>query len=191
MIKKYKKYDKEGLDFLGQMQRPVPGQSLTNSPDNPYPWEQPPRFTEIQPAIESLFLDLTEPEAYEAIVDLVDNNNTIADIAQILLHAGFQEGLWNPDLMALLIEPTMYLVMALVERAGRLEYEIIREDETEMDSPDQEDISQLESILTKAKVQAQEKKVSGMKSGVLPTEIEKQIKEVEVPESLLQKQTEE
>lgn len=191
MIKKYKKYDKEGLDFLGQMQRPIPGQSLTNSPDNPYPWEQPPRFTEIQPAIESLFLDLTEPEAYEAIVDLVDNNNTIADIAQILLHAGFQEGLWNPDLMALLIEPTMYLVMALVERAGRLEYEIIREDETEMDSPDQEDISQLESILTKAKVQAQEKKVSGMKSGVLPTEIEKQIKEVEVPESLLQKQTEE
>ena len=24
---------------------PIPGQSLTNSPDNSYPWENPPRFT--------------------------------------------------------------------------------------------------------------------------------------------------
>jgi len=29
-----KQYDQEGLEFLGQMQRPIPGQSLTNSPDS-------------------------------------------------------------------------------------------------------------------------------------------------------------
>ena len=66
---KPKQYDQEGLEFLGQMQRPIPGQSLTNSPDSPYPWEQPPEFTEIQPAIESLYISLTEDDAYEAIVD--------------------------------------------------------------------------------------------------------------------------
>ena len=116
-----KQYDQEGLEFLGQIQRPIPGQSLTNSPDSPYPWEQPPEFTEIQPAIESLYVSLTEDDAYEAIVDLIDADNTIADAAQVVLYAGFEEGLWNPDLMTLLIEPTMYLIMGLVERAGRLE----------------------------------------------------------------------
>ena len=30
--------EQEGLEVLGQMQRPIPGQSLTNSPDTPYPW---------------------------------------------------------------------------------------------------------------------------------------------------------
>ena len=48
--------EQEGLEVLGQMQRPIPGQSLTNSPDTPYPWEQPTEFTEIQPAIESMFI---------------------------------------------------------------------------------------------------------------------------------------
>ena len=43
----YKDYDQEGLNFLGSMPRPIPGQSLTNNPDNPYPWEQPPQFTEL------------------------------------------------------------------------------------------------------------------------------------------------
>ena len=60
----YKDYDQEGLNFLGSMQRPIPGQSLTNNPDNPYPWEQPPQFTELQPAIDALFIDMTEPESY-------------------------------------------------------------------------------------------------------------------------------
>jgi len=155
--------EQEGLEVLGQMQRPIPGQSLTNSPDNPYPWEQPTEFTEIQPAIESMFINLTEDDAYEALVDIIDADNTIAEAAQIILFAGFEEGLWNPDLMTLLIEPTMYLIMALVERAGRVEYKIDRE-------PDELD---------------EEDKVSGVKSGVLPTEIEKKLKEIKVPESLL------
>ncbi len=177
--------EQEGLEVLGQMQRPIPGQSLTNSPDNPYPWEQPTEFTEIQPAIESMFINLTEDDAYEALVDIIDADNTIAEAAQIILFAGFEEGLWNPDLMTLLIEPTMYLIMALVERAGRVEYKIDR-DPDELDEEDKaEQITAMEKLLSQAAVQAEEDKVSGVKSGVLPTEIEKKLKEIKVPESLL------
>jgi len=177
--------EQEGLEVLGQMQRPIPGQSLTNSPDNPYPWEQPTEFTEIQPAIESMFINLTEEDAYEALVDIIDADNTIAEAAQIILFAGFEEGLWNPDLMTLLIEPTMYLIMALVERAGRVEYKIDR-DPDELDEEDKaEQITAMEKLLSQAAVQAEEDKVSGVKSGVLPTEIEKKLKEIKVPESLL------
>jgi hypothetical protein len=177
--------EQEGLEVLGQMQRPIPGQSLTNSPDNPYPWEQPTEFTEIQPAIESMFINLTEDDAYEALVDIIDADNTIAEAAQIILFAGFEEGLWNPDLMTLLIEPTMYLIMALVEQAGRLDYKIDREPD-ELDEEDKaEQITAMEKLLSQAAVQAEEDKVSGVKSGVLPTEIEKKLKEIKVPESLL------
>ena len=179
------KLEQEGLEVLGQMQRPIPGQSLTNSPDNPYPWEQPTEFTEIQPAIESMFINLTEDDAYEALVDIIDADNTIAEAAQIILFAGFEEGLWNPDLMTLLIEPTMYLIMALVERAGRVEYKIDREPD-ELDEEDKaEKLTAMEKLLSQAAVQAEEDKVSGVKSGVLPTEIEKKLKEIKVPESLL------
>lgn len=177
--------EQEGLEVLGQMQRPIPGQSLTNSPDTPYPWEQPTEFTEIQPAIESMFINLTEDDAYEALVDIIDADNTIAEAAQIILFAGFEEGLWNPDLMTLLIEPTMYLIMALVERAGRVEYKIDREPD-ELDEEDKaEKLTAMEKLLSQAAVQAEEDKVSGVKSGVLPTEIEKKLKEIKVPESLL------
>jgi len=180
-----KKYDTEGLEFLGQMQRPIPGQSLTNSPDSPYPWEQPPEFTEIQPAIESLYISLTEDDAYEAIVDLIDADNTIADAAQVVLYAGFEKGLWNPDLMTLLIEPTMYLIMGLVERAGRLEYKIDREPEVEDEEDKLQQVTAMEQLLSKAAVQAEEDKVSGVQKGVLPKEIETKLKEIKVPESLL------
>jgi len=182
---KPKQYDQEGLEFLGQMQRPIPGQSLTNSPDSPYPWEQPPEFTEIQPAIESLYVSLTEDDAYEAIVDLIDADNTIADAAQVVLYAGFQEGLWNPDLMTLLIEPTMYLIMGLVERAGRLEYKIDREPEVEDEEDKLQQVTAMEKLLSQAAIQAEEDKVSGVQKGVLPKEIETKLKEIKVPESLL------
>ena len=182
---KPKQYDQEGLEFLGQMQRPIPGQSLTNSPDSPYPWEQPPEFTEIQPAIESLYVSLTEDDAYEAIVDLIDADNTIADAAQVVLYAGFEKGLWNPDLMTLLIEPTMYLIMGLVERAGRLEYKIDREPEVEDEEDKLQQVTAMEQLLSKAAVQAEEDKVSGVQKGVLPKEIETKLKEIKVPESLL------
>jgi len=182
---KPKQYDQEGLEFLGQMQRPIPGQSLTNSPDSPYPWEQPPEFTETQPAIESLYVSLTEDDAYEAIVDLIDADNTIADAAQVVLYAGFEEGLWNPDLMTLLIEPTMYLIMGLVERAGRLEYKIDREPEVEDEEDKLQQVTAMEQLLSKTAVQAEEDKVSGVQKGVLPKEIETKLKEIKVPESLL------
>ena len=177
--------EQEGLEVLGQMQRPVPGQSLTSDPDSPRPFERAPEFTEIQPAIESLFISLTEEDAYSALVDIIDADNTIAEAAQIILYAGFEEGLWNPDLMTLLIEPTMYLIMALVERAGRLEYKIDREPDIKDEEDRQEEVTAMEKLLSKASVQVEEDKVSGLRSGVLPTDIEKKLKEIKVPESLL------
>ena len=41
----------------------IPGQSLTNSPDQPYPWEQPAEFANPREALNNILSSLLQPEA--------------------------------------------------------------------------------------------------------------------------------
>jgi hypothetical protein len=184
MEKNYKDYDQEGLEFLSTNGRPTPGESLTNSPDMPYPWEKATQFTELSPAIDALFIELTEPEAYHSIINLVDNKVPLGDITQIILTDGFQKGMWNPDLLLLLIEPTMYMIMALAEKAGIMDSVVYQGEEDEEDDNDQ----QLNSV-EKAIDIAQDKVIPKVKSGVLPKDIATKLEEFTPPEqpSLLEK----
>ncbi len=182
--KQFKDFDQDGLEFLANNGRPIPGSSLTNSPDTPYAWEQPPQFTELSPAIDALFLELTEPEAYHSIMDLVRNRMPVGDIAQVLLTDGFQKGMWNPDLLMLLIEPTMFMIIALAEKSGIQEYVTY---EGEEDEPDDEE-EQLSGIQEAIEI-AKDKIVPKAKAGVFPKEIEERLEEFTPPEqpSLLEK----
>jgi len=184
--KQFKDFDQDGLEFLANNGRPIPGSSLTNSPDTPYAWEQPPQFVELQPAIDALFLELTEPDAYHSTMDLVRNGMPVGDIAQVLLTDGFQKGMWNPDLLMLLLEPTMYMIIAFAEKAGIQDYITY---EGEEDEPDEEE-EQLSGI-EKAIDIAEDRIVPKAKSGVFPKEIEERLKEFTPPEqtSLLEKPT--
>ena len=182
--KQFKDFDQDGLEFLANNGRPIPGSSLTNSPDNPYPWEQPAQYTELQPAIDALFLELSEPEAFHSIMDLVRNDVPVGDIAQVVLTDGFQKGLWNPDLMLLLMEPTMYMLIAFAEKAGIQDYVTY---EGEQDDPEDED-EQLAGVEEAINI-AQSRVVSKVKSGALPRDIEEKLKEFTPPvqPSLLEK----
>jgi len=180
----YKNLDQDGLEFLANNGRPIPGSSLTNSPDAPYAWEQPPQFVELQPAIDALFLELTEPEAYHSSMDLVKNGVPIADIAQVILTDGFQKGMWNPDLMLLLIEPTMYMLIAFAEKAGIQDYITYQGEENE-ESAEEEQLTGIEQAISIA----EDKIIPKAKAGVFPKEIEKRLEEFTPPEqpSLLEK----
>ena len=184
MEENYKDYDQEGLKFLSTNGRPIPGESLTNSPDTPYPWEQPTQFTELEPAIDALFIELTEPEAYHSLLNLIENEVPIGDVTQIVLTDGFQKGMWNPDLLMLLIEPTMYMIMALAEKAGMMDNVIYQGEEEDVEDQDE----QLSSI-EKAIDIAQDKIVPKARAGVLPKNIEEKIEEMTPPRepSLLEK----
>ena len=54
---------------------------------------------------------------YPAIISLLDKGTPVLSLAQIILFRGFNEGKWNPDLMMLLLEPTVYMLASLAERA--------------------------------------------------------------------------
>src|SRR5210317_1934636 len=157
----------KATEFLGNSLatgRPIPGQSLTNSPEQPYKWEQPPEFVNTKEASLYVFSVLTTPETVPNLLESVANGVGVVDLASIILYSGFLEGKWNPDLMTLLMEPTMYMIMALAEKA-EIDYMLESgdaEQPKEM-SPDKEinmlkgGISELDNMKKKAAQQINER----------------------------------
>ena len=99
-------------------EKPVAGQSLTNSPENKYAWEQAPQYTSVKKAREDIFLNLLEPDKIRSVQKLMSNKISVNAIAEVVLTEGFRKGKFNPDMMLNLLEPTMYMLMAIAEKSG-------------------------------------------------------------------------
>ncbi len=128
-IRKY--FNQGGLNELVDLKTQgsvIPGQSLTNDPDKPYAWETPPEFTNPHEAIDYILVTLLEPETIKNISKSLTAGASLIDITNVLLYSGFTGGKWTPDLMILLMEPTIYILMAIAERLD-VEYLIDNEDE--------------------------------------------------------------
>ena len=115
---------------------PIPGESLVSSPDTPNKWERPPAYTTEERAMEELYLVLTEKEKLTELIKIIDDGVALDEIAQIVLYKGYTEGLYNPDLMLLMIEPTIYLLIAIADYAGIKDYTLYQGEEE--DDPDTE-----------------------------------------------------
>jgi len=113
-------------------EKSIPGQSLTNSPENSYAWEKPPQYTSVKEAREAIFLNLLEPKTLKSVQELMITETPVNTIAEVVLTDGFRKGKFNPDMMLNLLEPTMYMLMAIAEKSGI-------EPIVESDGPDDED----------------------------------------------------
>ena len=175
--------NQEILDYLGQMDSPVPGQSLTADPDNPLPWERPPTHTTLNSAIHALFNFMTEEETYIDIVTALGDGMPVGNLAETILQDGAFKGAWNTDLMLLLAEPTMYMLMSMAEKAG-VKYRIDDEDDPEIEeaSPEEE-LSALQDLnrIARDRIEPQNP------SSKLPQKIQQKLEQMEVPDSLLSK----
>lgn len=112
--------------------RPTPGESLTNSPENQYAWEQPPVITDIREASRFFLSKLTEPKVYNAVLDSVESGTPIMDISQVLMYQAYRDGLINPDMMMILIEQVVYMIAALAERQD-IDFVIQEDDEEDLE----------------------------------------------------------
>jgi len=108
--------EEEFQEFRSSLGRPIAGQSLTNDPDNPAPFERAPEFTELDSASLYLWTTITDPEVYAPAMEVLSDGTPIMDLVQLVLKTEFQKGMFNPDLMILLIEPLAYMFLALAER---------------------------------------------------------------------------
>ena len=160
--------------------RPIPGQSLTKPVDQKYKWESPPEIVEPKKAMYAIFTALTEKEATTNLLLSISNGVGVIDLASIVLYSGYLEGKWNHHLMALLMEPTMYMIMALAERAD-IKYVLESGDgeDTEM-SPDEQ-----VGVLNNSLEQMKKSVVGKVSDAAVPREIRKMVEEVEIPQGLL------
>jgi hypothetical protein len=177
--------NKEMLQHLSDFSGPVPGQSLTNSPDSPQPYERPPSYTTLSDALYGLFEMLTEEEMFKNMINAMSDSVPVTALAQVVLTDGFQKGAWNPDLMVQLIEPTMYMIMSLAEKVG-IKYRIDEEDNPDVQliegSRELEFFNEFEkAVMTKSK---------SIDDSAIPEKIKTKITELEVPTSLLAKTSE-
>ena len=114
---------------------PIPGESLTTSPDNPKAWERPPEFADDDEAMQEIYLLLTEQDKLRELINIIDEGIPLDEIAQVVLYKGYTSGKYNPDVMLMLIEPTIYLLIAIADYAEIKDYTLY---EGEEDDPDTE-----------------------------------------------------
>ena len=168
-----------------QMKRSIPGQGMSNDPDNPYSFEKAPEFTVQREALEYLFVTITDEDKYVDILMAIEQSVPIMELTQVILFKGFTEGKWNPDLMMLLAEPLAFMLMALAERQG-IDYVITRDDVEE----DAESERKLSTAGIEKRLKEKQQAALQGKTDTLPPELVERIEEVPIVESLLEKKEE-
>jgi len=178
--------DPQALEMVNPFNRPIPGQSLTNSVDNPYPWESPPRFTKVNEALgfitESI---LGDEERLVGVLEILGSQElAIAEIAQLILEDGFRKGYFNPDMMLLLAEPVMVVLMALSERAGFGDYEIYQGEKSELDEEERMELANEVMNAMKEEVEFKGlRKQGGIDIRSVPSEVIDTIEDLDIPET--------
>jgi len=157
--------------------RSIPGQSLTNDPDQRYEFEKAPQITNLREGIEYFYLKIIDEEVYPEVLELVAEGVPVMEVVQTILFSGFDKGIWNPDLMMLLAEPATYIIMALAERAG-VDYVIYSGEEEE------EEAENAANGTTVNIPNYMAKKYQDIPKGAIPEEIQEKIDEIPV-ESLM------
>ena len=169
---------------------PIPGESLTASPSSPKAWERPPEFTNEDEAMKQLYLLLTESSTLRDLINIINDGTPLDEIAQVILYKGYTEGKYNPDLMLLLIEPTLYLLISIADYADIKDYVLYAEEDNDPDTelPENNTVpvdidgdGKPDEIKTKMKREPKAESVSaGLLSRIkkeLPTKVEQAIGE--------------
>ncbi len=174
-------YNQEAVEAFANTGKPIPGQSLTSNPDEKRPFESPPEFSQFKEALDYTVAELLEPEVYRSLVLALGDGMTITDMTLQICYVGFREGKWNPDLMMMLIEPLMYVLMSLCEKAG-IEYRI---DDDDDDDESAESILEQKAKNISEATQAKMEQSSSIPQGAVPSDVMQRIQETEAPEGLL------
>ena len=118
---------------------PIPGESLTSSPENPKAWERPPEFTNEDDAMKALYLLLTEQDTLRGLIEIISDGIALDELAQVILYKGYTEGKYSPDMMLMLAEPTIYLLISIADYAEIKDYVLYNGEDTDTDTQIPED----------------------------------------------------
>ena len=132
---KENQFDEQGVNPFNA---PIPGESSTTAPDIPKAREQPAQYADQNKAMEAVYMELTEEDTLRKLINMINDGTPLDQIAQVTLYKGYTEGKFSPDLMLMLIEPTLYLLIAIADYAEIKDYILYNEevdDEEDTDLP--------------------------------------------------------
>ena len=187
---KQNQFDEVGVNPFNA---PIPGESLTASPDTPKRWEQPSRYTDQDEAMMAVYMELTETNTLKKLIGIINDGIPLDEIAQIILYKGYSEGQFTPDMMLMLAEPTIYLLIAIADYAEINDYVLYDGEDTDEDTQIPEDdttpINMDEEPEVKKERKIKEPTAETLGSGLLarvkkelPSKVEEVMKEEEVQE---------
>jgi len=164
----------EGVDeFINIKSRgaSIPGQSLTNSPDNPYPWEKPAEFANPKDAMNFVISKMLQKDSMVHIIESLAQGATVEDITNFIVYNGFTKGKYTADTMLLIYEPVMYTVINIGESAN-LNYKL--DDETGNDY-DNEEEQKTDAVLTSLEQFKNQIKSKGINQASMPKELAEEV----------------
>ena len=178
-------FSQEGLDELTDLSSqgsPIPGQSLVNSPDSKYTWENPPTFSNPREALDDVATTILQPDTAKNIVKALSKGAAAIDLTMGVLYSKFLQGDISVDNLLLLAEPTTYMIMALGEEAN-IKYNIEGNDLDELDNEDTKEsfdkkVSEFRNVVQNIGSETAEKvNVEKIDSNIVPRNILDKIKE--------------
>ena len=183
---KENQFDEVGVNPFNS---PIPGESLTASPENAKAWETPPEYTDQDEAMMAVYMVLTEQATLRGLIEIISDGVALDEIAQVLLYKGYTEGKYTPDMMLMLAEPTIYLLIAIADYAEIKDYVLYNEEDGDPDTeiPD-DDITPVDMDgdgipdEPKAKVEPRKDSVSSSLLSRIEKELPTKVEEASVEE---------
>ena len=184
--------DQESLDELINLKTKgsaIPGQSLTNNPEQPRPFESPPEFANPRDALNYILSILLEPKATKELLTALVNGASVGDVATAILYSQFVDGKISPPTMLLIMEPIMYLIMGIAEEAD-INYSI---DGDETDDPVDDELEgmkkEFNNFISKLTSKSNDINVNNLNTGVVEESMIEKIKSSSpiIKQSLLEK----
>ena len=101
---------------------PIPGQSLTTEPKS-RPWEQPPKYTTAEEALDFYVPRLSDPEMVAPMVDVMERGTTVVAVAEMIQSSGVMQGLHSVD-VGLIIAPVIVELLITQADLAEIEYKV-------------------------------------------------------------------
>jgi len=93
---------------------PIPGENLISDERN-YPWHRPPDFTDLNDAMEFLIEAISEKPKLFGILNVLENEVTVAELSQGIVMSSMMEGRFTLDYALLLAGPLTKYISILAE----------------------------------------------------------------------------
>lgn len=94
---------------------PIPGENYTSDTKN-YPWHRPPKYTDLDDAIEFAYKKLMSNP--EGLLTLMELGMPIVVLTELFLLNQMGQGMWTPDYMILMAGPVAHIMYLMGKGYG-------------------------------------------------------------------------